>query len=239
MVFCNKKSIPEEDRAPASHILLLSFVSTLTGAYSGSTISNYLYGVRAWHILHGVPWQVEKPEMEVMLKAAEKVTPPSSRRKKQHLYTIKFITTIRQQLDLSKPLDTSVFACLTTCFFRTGHVGEFTVPRLESFDAETHVSRAGVSHDQTREGQKVTMLHIPCTKTAHQGEDACWAKQDGLADPKAALSHHLEVNNPSFQGHLFAYRHKNGHWPLTKSKFIGVLAKAARAAGGIPRSNQF
>ena len=45
IVFCDKKNIPEADRAPVSHVLLLSFVSTLAVAYSGSAISNYFYGI--------------------------------------------------------------------------------------------------------------------------------------------------------------------------------------------------
>jgi hypothetical protein len=94
IVFCDKKNIPEEDRAPASHILLLSFMSTLAAASSGSAISNYLYGIRAWHILHGIPWRLEKLEMDTILKAPEKLTPPSSRRKKQRPYTINFMLAI-------------------------------------------------------------------------------------------------------------------------------------------------
>ena len=94
MVFCDLRGVPEAERAPASHVLLLSFVSTLAAAYSGSAISNYLYGVRAWHILHGVPWRIERMEMDTMLKAAEKMTPPSSRRKKRRPYTIDFILAI-------------------------------------------------------------------------------------------------------------------------------------------------
>ena len=231
MVFCDMKEIPEAERAPASHILLLSFVSTLAAAYSGSAISNYLYGVRAWHILHGVPWKIEQMEMDTMLKAAEKLTPPSSKRKKRRPYTVDFILAIRQHLDLQKPLDASVFACLSTCFFATGRVGEFTVPKLDGFNPEAHVSKAGVSYDQSRDGQQVTVLRIPRTKVAPQGEDVCWAKQDGLVDPDAALAHHLEVNTPPDHAHLFAYRYKTGHRPLTKSKFISELAKAARAAG--------
>ena len=231
MVFCDMRGVPETERAPASHVLLLSFVSALAAAYSGSAISNYLYGVRAWHILHGVPWRIERMEMDTMLKAAEKMTPPSSRRKKRRPYTIDFILAIRQCLDLQKPLDASVFACLSTCFFATGRVGEFTVPKLDRFNPEAHVSKAGVSYDQSRDGQRVTVLHIPRTKMVPQGEDVCWAKQDGLVDPDAALAHHLEVNAPPDDAHLFAYRHKSGHRPLTKSKFISELAKAARAAG--------
>jgi len=45
MVFCDQKSIPEGDRAPASQLLIMSFVSTLAAAYLGSAISNYVYGV--------------------------------------------------------------------------------------------------------------------------------------------------------------------------------------------------
>lgn len=231
MVFCDQKNIPEKDRAPASQVLIMSFVSTLAAAYSGSAISNYVYGVRAWHLLHGVPWKIDKPELEALLKAAEKLTPSSSRRKKRRPYTIDFMLAIWNNLALDTPLGAAVFACLTTCFFATGRVGEFTVQKLDIFDPSIHVSKARVSYDQNREGQQVTVLHLPHTKSAPQGEDVCWAKQAGPIDPNAALAHHLEVNNPPQEGHLFAYRHKNSHRPLTKSKFLAELAKAARAAG--------
>jgi len=134
-------------------------------------------------------------------------------------------------LDLQRPLNASVFACLTTCFFATGRVGKFTVPKLNGFNPEAHVSKARVSYNQSREGLKVTVLHIPRTKIAQQGEDVCWAKQDGLIDPDVALVHHLEINAPPDNTHLFAYHYKTGHWPLTKSKFIAELAKATRATG--------
>ena len=110
-------------------------------------------------------------------------------------------------------------------------MGEFTVPKLDGFIPETHVSKSRLSYDQSREGLKVTVLHIPHTKVSHRGEDVCWAKQEGLTDPDAALAHHFKINNPPNDVHLFAYRHKAGHWPLTKSKLIAELAKAARAVG--------
>ena len=128
-------------------------------------------------------------------------------------------------MDLSTPLGASAFACLATCFFVTGRVGEFTVQRLDGFNPEFHVSKNQLSYDQNREGQQVTVLHLPRTKASPQGEDVCWAKQDGLMDPNTALAHHLEVNDPPQDGHLFAYRHKNGHRPLTKSKFFSRASK--------------
>ena len=49
--FCDGRATPEQDRAPASQALVSAFVAHMAAAYSGKTISNYLHGVRAWHIL--------------------------------------------------------------------------------------------------------------------------------------------------------------------------------------------
>jgi hypothetical protein len=58
-VFCDQKDIPEAQHTPANHLLLSSFIATLAGAYSGKTITNYLYGIHAWHTIHGVPWRIQ------------------------------------------------------------------------------------------------------------------------------------------------------------------------------------
>lgn len=118
--FCDGKGVPERSRAPATQVLLSVFVSHMASAYSGRTISNYLNGVRAWHILHSVPWALEKREMDLMLKVAEKLTPSTSRKKKRLPYIPDFITEIGRQLNLDIPLDAAVFACFTvftTCFY--------------------------------------------------------------------------------------------------------------------------
>jgi len=138
---------------------------------------------------------------------------------------------IRHHIDLAMPLGASVFACLSMCFFATSHVGEFTVQRLDAFDPNSHVSKTQVRYDQDQEGQQVTVLHIPRTKAVPQGEDVCWARQEGLMDPDSALAHHLKINDPPPNNHLFAYCHNNGHRPLTKSKFLTELTRAVRMAG--------
>ena len=125
--FCDSKAIPEEARAPASQALLSTFVAYMATAYSGKTIAGYLSGVRAWHVLHSIPWTLDKAEMDTMLRAVNKLTPNSSKRKKRCPYTPDFISAVRQHLDLSKPLDAAVFACLTACFYASARLGEFTV----------------------------------------------------------------------------------------------------------------
>ncbi len=229
--FCDDRRIPEPKRAPAEQSLLSAFVAHMAAAYSGKTISNYLNGVRAWHILHSVPWVLDKKEMDAMLRAAHKLTPNASKRKKRRPYTPDFIAAIRQHLDLDEPIDAAVFACLATCFYASARLGEFTVRTLDSFRPSAHVTTQNLSYDQDRNGLKVTVLHLPSTKAAgSEGEDVYWAEQEGETDPTAALQNHLRINQPSEASHLFAYRAKNTRRPLTKAKFLERVEKAARAA---------
>ncbi|KAJ7076772.1 hypothetical protein B0H15DRAFT_955471 [Mycena belliarum] len=232
-VFHDKRGTPEAQRAPVSHVLLAAFVASIAGAYSGKTIANYVYGVRAWHILHGAPWSINPAELEALLDGANRLTPPSSRRKKRLPYTVVLITTIRQHLDLTLPLHAAVYSCLTCTFWAAGRVGEFTVKTLTAFDPAKHVKPSDITEAVDRSGHKMTEFGLPTTKSAPLGETVSWAQQDGLTDPKAALSNHMTVNGPPAEGPLFAYKDgkKQKHKPLTKSKFLQVLAAAIKQAG--------
>ena len=204
-VYCDQKGIPEEEHAPTSPILINAFISSLAGAYSGSTIDNYLCSIHAWHIFHGVRWQMDTAELEVLLRAAEKSTPPTSRRKKQVPYTTDFILAIRGQLKLDQPQDAAVYSCLTSTFYTAACLGEFTVPNLTAFNREMHVKPSDIRIEYDRNGLSSTVFHIPKTKASLHSEDVSWSKQAGDTDPKAALAHHMASNKPPEDGHLFAY----------------------------------
>ncbi|KAL1699548.1 hypothetical protein EV121DRAFT_273665 [Schizophyllum commune] len=45
-VYCDVKEIPEEERAPASRLLISSFAASMAGSYGGGTVANYVYSVR-------------------------------------------------------------------------------------------------------------------------------------------------------------------------------------------------
>jgi hypothetical protein len=165
-VFCDANGTPESKRAPDTQSLLSAFVASLAASYSGKTISNYFYGVRAWHILHGVPWRLEKAEMDMMLRAVDKLTPDTSKRKPHRPYTPDFIDALHHHLDLSNSLDAAVYACLTTCFYASARLGEFTVRKLEGFDSSRSISRKHLSYDQDQNGFKVTVAHLPKTKAS-------------------------------------------------------------------------
>ena len=74
-VFCNHSKIPKVDRVPASATLILSFVSMLVGSLSSKAIHNYIYSVRAWHTLYGLPWVLHEEQIATMLKGAAKLAP--------------------------------------------------------------------------------------------------------------------------------------------------------------------
>lgn len=89
------------------------------------------------------------------------------------------IIAIRHQLNLNIPLHAAVFACLTTTFYATARLGEFTISRLDAFNPEVHIKPSDVRRDVDRQGRQTTNFHLPWTKAAPQGEDVYWARQEG------------------------------------------------------------
>ena len=182
-VFCDLRLIPEESRCPADSLLMLTFISTCAGSYSGRTLANYFYAVQAWHTLHGAPWHMNAAEMKAALDGAAILAPPSSKRPKRGPMTLKIISSLAMKFDLSKLLDAAVFACLTTTFFSAARLGEFTLPSLKAFHPSQHVKPSDVYEDQDRNGLRVTVFKLPRTKCSIDGEDVFWAKQEGIYDP--------------------------------------------------------
>ncbi|PBK97134.1 hypothetical protein ARMGADRAFT_1052895 [Armillaria gallica] len=82
-VFCD---IPE---------ILSSFLASMAGNYASGTLSSYLHGLRAWHILHGLPWLVNDAETSALITAAKPCLP----------YTCDTLTALLLHLDLSLPFD--------------------------------------------------------------------------------------------------------------------------------------
>lgn len=230
-VWC--RDVPEAQRCPVSHVLLLAFLAACAGSYSGSALRNILHSLRAWHVLHGQPWNGKQVELEAALTGASRLAPPQSRRPKRAPFTPAIISKLRDQLDLTTPLDAAFFACLTTTFWSAARLGEFTVPTLSSFEGSRHVKRSDVSHGtHPAGGAPVTVFHLPHTKCSEHGEDVYWAAQSGPADPLVALDNHFRVNAPMPSEFLFTWVHSSGkRRPLTRSEFLKRLKSATLAAG--------
>ncbi|KAJ7772447.1 hypothetical protein B0H16DRAFT_1305397 [Mycena metata] len=229
-IFCDSKAIPEASRAPAAPTLIAAYISALAGFLSGGTISNYVSGIRAWHILHGVAWAMNVAELEALLRAADRLTPASSKRQARMPYTTDILVKLRPFFDLSKHLDAAVWSCLLTLFWSTSRGGEFTVKTLTSFDPAIHVKPSDVTEVSDRNSLEQTNFFLPWTKSAPHGESVYWAEQDGPSDPKSAFANHLAVNAPPPNAALFSYIHGSGRRPLTKTALKKRLVEAFKAA---------
>ncbi|KIK78840.1 hypothetical protein PAXRUDRAFT_162943 [Paxillus rubicundulus Ve08.2h10] len=176
--------------------IISAFISTLAGSYSGSTVSNYINSMRAWHTVHGLEWALNDNETDTLLKVASSLAPPQSKRPPREPYTINMLVSIRSHLDLTFPLHAAVFACLTTAFYATAHVGELTIKALPSFNPLHHIKPSDVRTERDCQGNMVTNFHLPRSKLAPEGKDINWAKQNGPLDPHEAFNNHLKVNSP-------------------------------------------
>ncbi|KAG2060458.1 hypothetical protein BDR06DRAFT_1053624 [Suillus hirtellus] len=230
-VFCDSNNVEEDKRCPIARNLLLNFLCSCAGSYSGSALANYAAGLRAWHLLHGREWQIPPKELKAVLDGAAASAPAGSKQPKRLPFTIDSLSAIHNQLNLDAPLDAAIFACLTTTFYAVARLGEFTVGAIREYDPKKHIPRTGVSESTDRNGLPVTKFHLPSMKTSPiEGEVACWAVQEGPTNPRAALDNHFKVNPAEGKAHLFAWKHPKGLRPLSKKEFTKRLGIAAAAA---------
>lgn len=231
-IYCNLNHIDKDKRCPVSSNLLLEFLSSCVGAYSGSALANFAAGIKAWHLLHGRSWLVQPDELKAMSGGATVLVPSTSRCPKRQPFTPDFISTIRNHLDLDKPLDMAVFACMTTIFYYIARLGEFTVRMVKGFDLKKHIYRVGMVESTNCNGLPVTNFTLPSTKSFPlSGEGTYWVAQDGPTDPKAAMGNHIRSNAARPGDHLFTWKHEKGLWPLSKLEFSKKLLLATTVAG--------
>jgi hypothetical protein len=230
-VFCDSRAIPEGQRCPASTALILLFVADAAGTYSGKTITNYVFAIRAWHVLHGQPWQPSPLELKAALDGSIALTPSTSRRPSRQPLTSQFLLEVRADLNLETPFDAAFYACLTVAFYSVARLGELTVSSLQAFDPSAHPKRSDMTTRTDRNGIVMHVLRPPVTKTAQQGEDIYWSAQPSLSDPQAAMSNHIWLNEPTPAQHIFAWRHQKGSRPLTRAAFLTRLKRLVTARG--------
>ena len=232
-IFCDSKGISEEHRAPVNPVVLSGFISALAGVYGGGTMRNYVYGIKAWHTIHGARWEVNDGEVEALLTAGRKLAPSGSRRKEKAPWTVAYLGSICSDLDRDDPRDAAVIACLTTAFWGGARLGEVTVPRLNAFDPLRHIKASDVAQGVTdRNGLEETVFHLPWTKAAKErGEKIFWSRQEGATDPQAALANHLRVNNPPGEGHLFGFLQEGAWRPMTRSILLTRVNQVVKERG--------
>ncbi|KAG2052184.1 hypothetical protein BDR06DRAFT_1057670 [Suillus hirtellus] len=231
-VFCDTWSIPEHERCPVDMRTILTFIASCAGAYAGKTLANYIFSIRAWHVLHGQAWRIEHGELKSALDGVMNQAPTESKCPKREPFMIMYILQIQMHLNLEKPLDAAVFTCLMSSFYSLARLGELTVKSIKTFDPGQHVKWGDAQLDcEDCQGLKASKIHVLHTKTSINSKDIYWAEQSDASDPKAALTNHFTINNPSSNQHLFAWRHPNGIHPLTRGAFLKRVRMIAKQGG--------
>ncbi|EIW54667.1 uncharacterized protein TRAVEDRAFT_80679, partial [Trametes versicolor FP-101664 SS1] len=126
-VYCDLRDIPDEQRAPAPELLILSFITSLAGSYSDSAINNYVAGVRAWHIIHGLPWTVDKLRYDKAIAGAGQLAPETSKRSQREPVTVNILLMIKSHLDITQSADAAIWACMCVAFYSLARLGELVV----------------------------------------------------------------------------------------------------------------
>lgn len=175
-VFCDMRNISEEARCPASSTLICMFIASCAGSYSGSTLANYVFGVRAWHIINGQRWAMDNNQVKATLEGASRLAPPVSKRGQHPPMKREMVEKLNKQLDPNVPLDASVQACLDIMFYSVSRTRVLTVPTQTSFDPAIHIKPSDLRDEVDRNGLKVKVGHLPKTKSAPEGEDIFFAK---------------------------------------------------------------
>jgi hypothetical protein len=76
--WCNKSSVPVDERLPASELVICVCAASHLGTASGMMARNNIAGVQACHIAIGTPWH-NGPRLKPMLKGIKCVQPALSR----------------------------------------------------------------------------------------------------------------------------------------------------------------
>lgn len=212
--FCQSHRIPSEQTFPASDYLLCAFIAELSPSLSKNTISNYLCGLRAWHILNGYPFE-RSDRLNLIAKASRPLAKPLPPRPP---VTLEMMEQLAAGLNLTDSRDVCIFACACTAFWGLARLGEL-LPGGYNFDRATPPFPSVQALSSGRSGSLKLML--PWTKVKKwDGETIILSVQEGVSNPVQAIQQHLRLNALAQDSLLFAYRDEHGLTFLLKRQFI-------------------
>ena len=157
-IFCDMHQLPKAQCSPAASPLILTFISSLAGSYSGSTLSNYVCDIHAWHILHSMQWNMNDLQLKAALTGAANFAPATSKCPKQSPITTQLLTQLFKHLNPNTPLDATIHSNITTIFYMATHSGEFTVPSLTTFTSTLHITLVNISEKEDWNGHKIIVF---------------------------------------------------------------------------------
>ncbi|KAI6039363.1 hypothetical protein EDC04DRAFT_2867990 [Pisolithus marmoratus] len=145
-IYCDTHNIPDLQCAPIMANILLMFLSSCARSYSGSALTNFAAGLKAWHLLHGFQWEINPDELRAILKGASHLAPLSSKCPLCEPFRVDTLELLHALLDPENPCDAAIFTCIMVVFYSVACLGEFTVQSIKHFNPEKHITQANVLH---------------------------------------------------------------------------------------------
>lgn len=220
LAFCDRESVPLEARLPASEHLLCAFAASRAGGVVLSTVRNRISAVRAWHIIHCMPWQGGL-HLQYVLNGVDRLAPDALPPRPP--ITRVMLELLHSHLDKSVSINACLLAAADIAFWGQSRLGELFPTSASKHDPKRTPSRFHLGPVSSANGSRG--LHYPYTKTKRfMGDDTRLTRQLGSSCPIASSTHHLHLNRFPESLPLFSYQETpGGQWRfLTKKLFLKI-----------------
>jgi hypothetical protein len=160
--FCEQHNISPSEHLLASQDLLCSYIASLSGTQSGSTIRGKVAAIRAWHIYNDTPW-FSSIRLVYVLKGATNLTPTTSLCSPCLPVMNDMLLLLSSSLNLQNHFDTAIFFTACAAFWGQLRLGEILPPTQFNYDITLLLHITNISSPSSMGSRS---LHLPHTKTS-------------------------------------------------------------------------
>jgi len=220
---------------PVQEDILIVYIQFLgQNLKSPASIKNYILGLQTVSNLHGLEFpDISCPLFKYHFKGLARTLAHTTVRASP--ITPVILESILQKLDLSNPLDASMWAVMLTGFLLFARIGNLLPKTVSGCDLSKQLTRSDVFM-----AQDAVIFILKWTKTIQNMERVLqvplYIDQSSKLCPKKALVNMVSVSPGSSSDHLYCYRTSSGNSLITQHHFTQFLRSKLSQCGICPDS---
>jgi hypothetical protein len=148
VTFLLRHGIPKGSWLPLSTSLARAWITDQVGEVGWLAMKNTIARVHAWEAINGFERQIPKKVLDALLRATDNFMP--IKRKPRVPLHAEVIERMHSLVDQLSTFDIVFFACLTTTFWCTSCLGEFTLQTQNSFNLQYHITPVQIEQCSVR-----------------------------------------------------------------------------------------